>query len=377
MKFLHLSDLHLGKRLLGCSLLEDQRYILEQLLPIAREADAVLIAGDVYDKAVPSAEAVALCDWFLTRLAGQGTPVLLISGNHDSAQRLAFGARLMAGGGIHIAPVFSGAPDPVLFRDRWGEVAVYLLPFLKPVSVRQVYPEEEISSYQDALACVLRHMPLDPDRRNLLVAHQYVAGAKQCQSEEVSIGGLDQVDASLFDAFDYVALGHLHTPQWVGRETVRYCGTPLKYSFSEAGQQKSVTVVELAEKGRVTLRTLPLKPLRDMAELRGRYDELTFRGFYEGAPFRDSYLHITLTDEEDIPDAVSRLRVMYPYLMKLDYDNKRTRAGTAVQEGGDARQRSPLELLEEFYSLQNGQPMSADQQDFARALIETIWEGEE
>lgn len=181
----------------------------------------------------------------------------------------------------------------------------------------------------------------------------------------------------MFDPFDYVALGHLHGPQQAGRETVRYCGTPLKYSFSEAGQQKSVTVVELAEKGRVTLRTLPLKPLRDMAELRGRYDELTFRGFYEGAPFRDSYLHITLTDEEDIPDAVSRLRVMYPYLMKLDYDNKRTRAGTAVLEGGDARQRSPLELLEEFYSLQNGQPMSADQQDFARALIETIWEGEE
>ena len=211
MRFLHLSDLHLGKRLLGCSLLEDQRYMLEQLLPIAKEADAVLIAGDVYDKPVPSAEAVALCDWFLTSLSAQGTPVLLISGNHDSAQRLAFGARLMEGGGIHIAPVFSGAPEPVLFHDQWGEVAVYLLPFLKPVSVRQVYPEEEIGSYQDALACVLRHIPMDSSRRNLLVAHQYVAGAKQCQSEEVSIGGLDQVDASLFDAFDYVALGHLHT----------------------------------------------------------------------------------------------------------------------------------------------------------------------
>lgn len=375
MKFLHLSDLHLGKRLLGCSLLEDQRYILEQLLPIAREADAVLIAGDVYDKAVPSAEAVALCDWFLTRLAGQGTPVLLISGNHDSAQRLAFGARLMAGGGIHIAPVFSGAPDPVLFRDRWGEVAVYLLPFLKPVSVRQVYPEEEISSYQDALACVLRHMPLDPDRRNLLVAHQYVAGAKQCQSEEVSIGGLDQVDASLFDAFDYVALGHLHTPQWVGRETVRYCGTPLKYSFSEAGQEKAALLVTLEEKGAVQLERRPLTPLRELSTLRGTYLELTDRLFYKDRNTRD-YLHIVLTDEEDIPQALGRLRAVYPNLLSLEYDNRRTQSSQTVIPDGEAHRRSPLELLSDFYETQNNQPMSQTQLDYAAGLMAGIWEEE-
>ncbi len=375
MKFLHLSDLHLGKRLLGCSLLEDQRYILEQLLPIAREADAVLIAGDVYDKAVPSAEAVALCDWFLTRLAGQGTPVLLISGNHDSAQRLAFGARLMAGGGIHIAPVFSGAPDPVLFRDRWGEVAVYLLPFLKPVSVRQVYPEEEISSYQDALACVLRHMPLDPDRRNLLVAHQYVAGAKQCQSEEVSIGGLDQVDASLFDAFDYVALGHLHTPQWVGRKTVRYCGTPLKYSFSEAGQEKAALLVNLEEKGKITLDQRPLAPLRELSTLRGTYLELTDRRFYKDRNTQD-YLHIVLTDEEDIPQALGRLRAVYPNLLSLEYDNRRTRSSQTVTPDGVAHRRSPLELLSDFYETQNNQPMSQAQLDYAAGLMAGIWEEE-
>ena len=375
MKFLHLSDLHLGKRLLGCSLLEDQRYILEQLLPIAREADAVLIAGDVYDKAVPSAEAVALCDWFLTRLAGQGTTVLLISGNHDSAQRLAFGARLMAGGGIHIAPVFSGAPEPVLFRDRWGEVAVYLLPFLKPVSVRQVYPEEEISSYQDALACVLRHMPLDPDRRNLLVAHQYVAGAKQCQSEEVSIGGLDQVDASLFDAFDYVALGHLHTPQWVGRKTVRYCGTPLKYSFSEAGQEKAALLVNLEEKGKITLDQRPLAPLRELSTLRGTYLELTDRRFYRDRNTQD-YLHIVLTDEEDIPQALGRLRVVYPNLLSLEYDNRRTRSSQTVTPDGAAHRRSPLELLSDFYETQNNQPMSQAQLDYAAGLMAGIWEEE-
>ncbi|MGM9538176.1 MAG: exonuclease SbcCD subunit D [Candidatus Onthomonas sp.] len=375
MKFLHLSDLHLGKRLLGCSLLEDQRSILEQLLPIAKEADAVLIAGDVYDKAVPSAEAVALCDWFLTSLASQGTPVLLISGNHDSAQRLSFGARLMEGGGIHIAPVFSGAPEPVLFRDRWGEVAVYLLPFLKPVSVRQVYPEEEISSYQDALACVLSHMPLDPNRRNLLVAHQYVAGARQCQSEEVSIGGLDQVDAGLFDAFDYVALGHLHTPQWVGRETVRYCGTPLKYSFSEAGQDKSALLVTLEEKGAVWLEQRPLTPLRELSTLRGTYLELTDRRFYQDRNTQD-YLHIVLTDEEDIPQALGRLRTVYPNLLSLEYDNRRTRSSQTVTPDGETHRRSPLELLADFYETQNNQPMGREQLDYAARLMTRIWEEE-
>lgn len=373
MKFLHLSDLHLGKRLLGCSLLEDQRYILEQLLPIAQEADAVLIAGDVYDKPVPSAEAVALCDWFLTGLAAQGTTVLLISGNHDSAQRLSFGARLMEQGGIHIAPVFSGAPEPILLHDQWGEVAVYLLPFLKPVSVRQVWPEEALSSYQEAVSCVLRHIQLDPSRRNLLVAHQYVAGAKQCQSEEISIGGLDQIDVSLFDAFDYVALGHLHTPQWVGRETVRYCGTPLKYSFSEAGQEKSALLVTLAEKGSVQLEQRPLTPLRALSTLRGTYLELTDRRFYQGRNTQD-YLHIVLTDEEDIPQALGRLRAVYPNLLSLEYDNQRTRSRQTVVPGGVTDQRSPLELLADFYETQNNQPMGQAQLDYAAQCMAQIWE---
>lgn len=373
MKFLHLSDLHLGKRLLGCSLLEDQRFILQQLLPIAQEADAVLIAGDVYDKPVPSAEAVALCDWFLTSLAAQGTTVLLISGNHDSAQRLSFGARLMEQGGIHIAPVFSGTPEPILFHDPWGEIAVYLLPFLKPVSVRQIWPEEEISSYQESVACVLRRIPLDPSRRNLLVAHQYVAGAKQCQSEEISIGGLDQIDAGLFDAFDYVALGHLHTPQWVGRETVRYCGTPLSYSFSEAGQEKSALLVTLEEKGSVKLEQRPLTPLRALSTLRGTYLELTDRRFYHGRNTQD-YLHIVLTDEEDIPQALGRLRAVYPNLLSLEYDNRRTRSRQTVVPGGVTDQRSPLELLADFYQTQNNQPMGQAQLDYAAQCMAQIWE---
>lgn len=375
MKFLHLSDLHLGKRLLGCSLLEDQRYILEQLLPIAAQADAVLLAGDVYDKSVPSAEAVTLCDWFLTRLSEQGTPVLAISGNHDSAQRLAFGARLLDRSGIHIAPVFSGAPEPVLLRDQWGEIAVYLLPFVKPVQVCQVWPEAEVTSYQEAIAWILSRIELDPSRRNILVSHQYVAGARQCQSEEVSIGGLDQIDASLFHAFDYVALGHLHTPQPVGRETVRYCGTPLKYSFSEANQTKSALLVTLEEKGAVCIEQRPLTPLRELSTLRGTYLELTDRQFYRDRN-REDYLHITLTDEEDIPHALGRLRTVYPNLLSLEYDNRRTRSSQTVQADRASDHRSPPELLADFYQTQNNQPMTQEQQTYAAGLMEQLWEVE-
>lgn len=375
MKLLHLSDLHLGKRLNGCSLLEDQSDILDQILELAREADALLIAGDVYDKSMPPSEAVTLFDRFLTRLARRDKPVLMISGNHDSPQRLAFGARLMEESGIHIAPVFDGQVEQVVLRDRWGEVSVWLLPFLKPIHVRQVCPEAEISSYNDAIAWVLSRIPLDPDRRNVLVAHQYVAGARQCDSEEVAIGGLDQVDVRLFDAFDYVALGHLHTPQAVGRETVRYCGTPLKYSFSEAGQTKGALLVTLEEKGKITVEQRPLRPLRDMVCLRGSYLELTDRRFYQDRNTQD-YVHITLTDQEDIPQALGRLRAVYPNLLSLEYDNLRTREHrTLVPAEGEGR-RSPLELLEDFYQTQNNQPMSPEQRDCAARLMAQIWEEE-
>lgn len=372
MKFLHLSDLHLGKRLHGCSLLEDQRHILRQLLPIAGEADAVLIAGDVYDKAVPPAEAVTLFDWFLTQLAQAGKPVFLISGNHDSPQRLAFGARLLAGEGVYIAPVFSGPPEPVILRDGYGEIAVYLLPFLKPAHVRQLDPEAEIASYQQAVAWVLDRLALDPSRRNLLVAHQYVAGAHQCDSEEVSIGGLDQIDAGLFDRFDYVALGHLHTPQSVGRDTVRYCGTPLKYSFSEAGQQKAALLVELGKKGSVAVEARPLTPLRDMARLRGSYDQVASRSFYQGRN-TDDYIQITLTDEEDVPLAMDRLRVIYPNLLHLEYDNLRTRTSQALAPEQDPC-LSPAQLLASFYQSRTGRPMSREQEEYAAGLMAEIWE---
>lgn len=378
MKLIHLSDLHLGKRVNEFSMLEDQQYILTEILQIIdrEKPDGVMIAGDVYDKSVPSAEAVALLDDFLVRLAKRDLQVFLISGNHDSPERMAFGGRLMAQSGVHLAPVYDGKVSPSTLTDEYGPVNLYLLPFIKPAHVRRCFPEREILTYTDALAAAIEAMGVDTAQRNVLVTHQFVTGAARCDSEEISVGGTDNVDVSVFEPFDYVALGHIHGPQQVGRETVRYCGTPLKYSFSEAKHQKSVTVVELGEKGAVSVRTVPLTPMRDLAELRGTYEEVTFRGFYQGTSYPRDYVHITLTDEEDIPDAVSKLRIIYPNLMKLDYDNKRTRAGI-VLEGAEDQQRSPLELLEEFYEKQNGQPMGEEQRTFAKSLMERIWEEDE
>lgn len=379
MKLIHLSDLHLGKRVNEFSMLEDQQYILEEILRIidSEKPDGVLIAGDVYDKTVPSAEAVTLLDEFLVQLSKRDTQTFLISGNHDSAERLAFGGRLMEQSGIHIARVYNGVLAPLTLRDEYGPVDLYLLPFLRPVQVRRFFPESEIATYTEAMAAVLGAADIDKTHRNVLVTHQFVTGAQTCDSEELSVGGTDNVDVSVFDDFDYVALGHIHGPQKIGRETVRYCGTPLKYSSSEVGHKKSVTVVELAEKGSVAIRTVPLVPKRDMSELRGAYNELMLRENYEGKPFRNDYLRITLTDEEDIPNAVNNLRTVYPYIMRLDYDNRRTRTESHVDGAEQVERKRPLTLFEEFYESQNGQPMSEEQRSFAKQLMERIWEGKE
>lgn len=377
MKLIHLSDLHIGKRVNEVSMIEEQEYILKQILEAvdAEQPDAVLIAGDVYDKSVPSAEAVTLFDDFLCSLAQRKRQVFIISGNHDSAERLAFGGRLMEDKGIHLSPVYDGNITPITLTDEYGDVRFWLLPFLKPAHVKRFYPDEGIESYTDACRAAVEKMGIDPAQRNVILAHQFVTGSATCDSEEISVGGTDNVDRSVFADFDYVALGHIHGPQNIGSERIRYCGTPLKYSFSEAGHQKSITVVELGQKGHVALRTISLTPLHDMREIRGSYDEVTAKTFYENTAVED-YLHITLTDEEDVPEAMARLRVIYPNLMKLTYDNARTRSNAVIDGAVDVQKKSPLQLFGELYEQQNNQPMSEIQKDFMSELIESIWEGE-
>lgn len=376
MKFLHLADLHLGKRVNGFSMLEDQAHILRQILAILddEQPDGVLIAGDVYDKSVPSVEAVELLDGFLTELRTRGVPVLLISGNHDSPERLAFGGRVMDSCGIHISPVYNGALAPVTLHDEFGPVHVWLLPFVKPAHVRRWFLDADIESYTDAVAEAVAHMDIDTAARNVLVTHQFVTGGTRSGSEELSVGGTDNVDSGVFAPFDYVALGHLHGAQHIGRETIRYAGSPLKYSFSEARQHKSVTVVTLGEKGDVQVRTVALTPLRELREIRGSYDELTARSFYEHTTYRSDYLHLILTDEQDVFDAMSRLRTIYPYLMTLDYDNARTRAAGGMSVPAETERRTPLELFEALYQRQNHRPMSEVQRAYIAQLMEQIME---
>ncbi len=376
MKFLHLADLHLGKRVNGFSMLEDQAHILRQILAILddEQPDGVLIAGDVYDKSVPSVEAVELLDGFLTELRTRGVPVLLISGNHDSPERLAFGGRVMDSCGIHISPVYNGALAPVTLHDEFGPVHVWLLPFVKPAHVRRWFPDADIESYTDAVAEAVAHMDIDTAARNVLVTHQFVTGGTRSGSEELSVGGTDNVDSGVFAPFDYVALGHLHGAQHIGRETIRYAGSPLRYSFSEARQHKSVTVVTLGEKGDVQVRTVALTPLRELREIRGSYDELTARSFYEHTTYRSDYLHLILTDEQDVFDAMSRLRTIYPYLMTLDYDNARTRAAGGMSVPAETERRTPLELFEALYQRQNHRPMSEVQRAYIARLMEQIME---
>ena len=377
MKLIHLSDLHIGKRVNEVSMIAEQVYILNRILAAidAEQPDAVLIAGDVYDKSVPSAEAVTLFDDFLCHLAEKNQQVFIISGNHDSAERLAFGGRLMESKGIHLSPVYDGNIAPITLTDEHGEVHFWLLPFLKPAHVKRFYPDEGIESYTDACRVAVEKMGIDATRRNVILVHQFVTGSSTCDSEEISVGGTDNVDAEVFAGFDYVALGHIHGPQNIGSERIRYCGTPLKYSFSEAKHEKSITVVELGQKGSFELRTIPLTPLHDMREIRGSYEEVTAKSFYAHTAVED-YLHITLTDEEDVPEAMARLRVIYPNLMKLTYDNARTRSNAVIDGAVDVQKKSPLQLFGELYAHLNGQPMSDIQHDFMRELIESIWEGE-
>lgn len=378
MKLIHLSDLHLGKRVNEFSMIEDQQYILTEIIEICDEEqpDGVVIAGDIYDKSVPPAEAVQLFDDFLTALAKRRLQVFIISGNHDSAERVAFGGRLMHQSGIHISPAYNGEIYPISLNDEWGTVNFYMIPFVKPAHVRRFYEEEVIESYTDALKTIIDDINIIDNQRNVLITHQFVTGADRCESEDISIGGSDNVDAGIFSGFDYVALGHLHGPQNMTGERIRYCGTPLKYSFSEVNHKKSVTVVSIKEKGNLSVRTIPLIPKRDLREIRGTYMELTSRANYEGTDTQD-YMHITLTDEEDIPGAVGKLRVIYPNLMKLDYDNKRTRGSAEVSYSDEHKGKTPLQLFGDFYEQRNNQPMSKEQENFLQKLIEEIWEDEQ
>ena len=374
-------------------MLDEQRFILASILDVVKreKPDAFLVAGDVYDKSVPSAEAVAVLDDFLVRLSGTGTKVFVLSGNHDSAERIAFGGRLMADRGVYMSPVYSGAFTPVTLKDDSGEVDVWMLPFVRPATVRACLESDEdraqVTDYTSAMRMAIAQMKLTAGHRNVLLAHQFVTGAERSESEE-NVGGLDNVDASVFKGFDYVALGHIHKPQNVAKDDagvarVRYSGTPLKYSLSEASHEKSLTVIELGVKAdaglsEIAVREIPLTPEHDVREIRGTFAELVSPEFQRkqlADGFKlDDYVYVKLTDENDVPDAALKLRGIYPNLMMLDYDNERTRNQKIVVGEGKVEQKTPMQLFGEFFSDMTKRELNEEESEFVRDMIESIWE---
>lgn len=372
MKFLHLADLHLGKRLNDFSFLEDQVRLLCQVEEIARSerADAVLIAGDVYQKASPQSEAMAVFDQFITRLKEMGLAVFAISGNHDSAQRISYFSSLLKNSGVYVSEAFDGHLQQVTLQDEHGELVVSLLPFLKPIQVRRFYPDEKIETYQDAVQAVLRHSPVDTAKRNVLVCHQFITGAETSDSEEKTVGGLDNIGAAVFSDFDYVALGHIHKPQQCARDTLRYAGSLMKYSFSEVNQKKSVAVVEMGEKGETQVHTVPLNAPHDMRLVEGLMDDVL------AMPYSEDYVWVTLRDELPPPDARVTVSTVFPNMMKFSVVNSKTKTDIDVLAREAMENKSPEELFSDFYRLQNNDcPPGPRHMEILRSLRKEL-EGE-
>lgn len=384
MKVLHVSDLHIGKRVNGMSMLDDQRYILRQILDIAekRQVSVLLIAGDVYDKASPSAEAVTVFDAFLTDAVAAGLRVLAIPGNHDSAERIAYAQGLLEKQGVCLPPVYAGEVERVELEDEHGPVEFWLLPFLKPGDVRRFFPDEEIGDdYSAALRAVLGACAIDQGKRNVVLSHQLVTAygtAPDRADDEIKLGGLDNVDVSVYDAFDYVALGHVHCPQRVGRDTVRYSGSPLKYSFSEARYDKSAALIELGEKKPgddvgecVSFELIPLVPLHDVREVRGTLADVLAMGTAYDAS--QDYLHVTLSDEHPQLDAMAKIHEVFPNAMMLDYDNVTVLIDRPqTQLTADPDSMDTLDLFGAFYESQVGNSLDDEQRGFARKLVAKV-----
>ncbi len=369
MKFLHIADLHLGKTLNDLSFLEDQENVLDQIVAIARNeaVDAVLIAGDIYQKASPSGEAMALFDRLITQLTDLAVKVFIISGNHDSSQRISYFSSLIRARGVYVSERFEGTLQQIALQDENGEVVIHLLPFLKPAQVRRWLPEEKINTYQEAVEAVLRASPIDQTKRNVLLCHQFITGCETSDSEEKTVGGLDNIDASVFDAFDYVALGHIHKPQRLMRDTLRYAGSPLKYSFSEVRHQKSVTVVTMLEKDETSVRTIPLFPLHDMRLVEGMLNDVML------LPYSEDYVWVTIHDELPAPDAKISLSTVFPNMMKFSVSNSRTKTDVDVLAHEAMENKAIAELFADFYMLQNnGQQPSADHMNLLEKALKEL-----
>lgn len=372
MRFLHMADLHIGKSVNGMNLIEDQRYVLTQVLDLLKKepVNGLLLAGDIYDRSIPPAEAVTLFDWFLTEVSELLVPVFVVAGNHDSGERLEFGQKLFCRQKVYVEGILKEEFPAIEMEDEYGTVILHLLPYFKPAQAKALYPDDEIRTYEEAMRAVLMRHPVDRTARNVLVTHQFVTGTepvRQSDSElSLSVGGADQVSYSLFEDYDYVALGHIHGPQRAGRDSVRYSGSILKYSFSEEFHKKSVTLIELEQKGGVNVTTYPLTPLHDMRRIKGKLENL-LDPEVTGAADCEDYISAVLTDEEELADPMEKLRASYPNIMELNLEKRQRSGGNGIS--ADVREKTPLELGEAFLLLTSGEA-EEKRMDFLKQLLE-------
>ncbi len=357
---------------------DDQKYILDQIIKITKEekADGIIIAGDIYDKAIAPVEAIRIFEDFLTELVKLKIKVYIISGNHDNSDRLTFGSGFMENSGIFFSHNYDGTAACPTFTDEFGEVKIYLLPFIRPQNVRPCFPDKEIADYNDALKTAVDSLNIDCSKRNILVTHQNVTNAKHCDSEELIFGGLDNISSKIFKDFDYVALGHIHSPQHIERESIRYCGTPLKYSTSEINQTKSVTVIDLKEKGNLSVYQKELKPLRDMRQVKGKFDDIIKNSSSDDKNHED-YINVVLTDEDDVADAMARIRQVYPFALQIEYDNYRTQHIADSIKTSDVKKMNPCDVFSAFYTDRTEKELSEDESEYIKTLVEDIWGKEE
>jgi len=378
MKFIHISDLHIGKVVNGFNMLDEQRNVFNQVIIYIKKEkpDAVIIAGDIYDRVIPGVEAIRLFDDFLTELSHENVTVLIIAGNHDSPDRINYASRLLSDKNINLYGAFNGVLQNKILKDEYGEVIFWVLPFIKPLTVRDYFPENEIEDYDKALKIIIKNTNIDYSCRNVFVAHQYFTKEGitliRSESELNPVGGLDAIDVKRIKKFDYVALGHLHREQSVGSDYIRYAGSPLKYSFSEWQHKKSITLVELHKKGDIKITTLPLKPIHEMREIKGKIDKLMSDNI-SSLEDKNDYLRVILTDDLEIIDPIGKLRSVYPNVMCIDFDNSRKKidTGTIYANEEDIKKLSPYDLFREFFLNSQGSPMTDEQDKIAKELLET------
>lgn len=373
MKLFHISDLHIGKILHEVNLLEEQKFVLEQVLALVdlHMPDGILIAGDIYDKAVPSAEAVKVFDAFLSELAVRGLSIFLISGNHDSSERIHFASQILQKQNVFVKGVFDGKLEAVKVKDQEQTVSVYLLPYIRPFDVRPYYPEEEITSYDQAVRTVLAHTDIDEAEVNILVAHQFITGAVSSESETVMVGGIDNISADAFSMFDYVALGHLHRAQKVKRETVRYCGTLFPYSFDPNEGEKSVTMITIGQEKAISIDTLAIHPRHALRTICGSLQEVL------SGEVSEDYVKAVLTDGEDQVDVVPKLRDRYPNLLTVEFEGRKRTALAGLANAEQIAKRSPLELFAEFFQERSGQELDEEDRLLVEQMMRELSEGGE